>query len=73
MQEKTVKVTARVNGEIEEHVIELPGIPARERLTPKMAAQAAFIVFGHRVAVTVSDTVTIYMLYANSHRKLSIS
>lgn len=69
---KTVKVRIEACGKIEESEIEIPGILSKERLTPKMAIQAAIIVFGHRSGITVSDTETVYRVYANSYRKLSL-
>lgn len=72
MSAKTVKVSAKVDGEIEQHEIEILGIKTEERLTPKLAAQAALIAFGHRSGVTVSDTMTAYRVYAKSCRKLSV-
>lgn len=68
-----VTVTGKVKGEIETHNIEIPGVSLFERLTPRLAIQAAFIVFGHRSGITVSDGTRAYRVYANSTRKLSIS
>jgi hypothetical protein len=52
--------------------VELNGVMADERLTRKIAAQAARVAFGHRDCVTVLDMDAGYgyRLYANSARKI---
>ena len=52
--------------------VELNGVTEDERLTPKMAARAARVAFGHRGGVTVSSNDRhAYRLYARSARMLS--
>ena len=51
--------------------VTLNGVCADEPLTPKMAARAAFVAFGHRNGVTVtSNDEHRYRLYSASARKL---
>jgi len=52
--------------------IQLNGVLATERLTPRLAIRAARVAFGHRNRVTVVDVEAGigYRLYAKSHRKL---
>ena len=52
--------------------VELPGVPAEERLTPKLARQAARVAFGALdAAVTVWDGGEYgYRLYERSARKI---
>jgi len=50
----------------------LNGVLDSEPLTPKLAARAARVGFGHRDAVTVwSDDDYGYRLYKNTHRKIN--
>lgn len=70
MQEKLVLVVGKVGGVEETHRITIPGIRMLEQLTPKIAAQAALIVFGHRCGVTVCDGAAAYRVYEKSYRKL---
>ena len=62
------------SGENDEIVAEvtLNGVTEAERLTPKMAARAAHVAFGHRSGVSVFcyDDDFGYRLYAGSARKL---
>jgi hypothetical protein len=53
--------------------VELPGVPADERLTPKLARQAARAVMDGPVtkAVTVWDGDVGYRVYENAARKIS--
>jgi hypothetical protein len=55
--------------------VRLDGVMREEKLTPKLAARAARVAFGHRNGVTVWDNERRhgYRLYANSARKLSQS
>jgi len=71
---KTLQVSA---GDMRNPVFstaELNGVGPDERLTPKMARQAARIAFGHCHQVTVWDTGSdrAYRLYKNSARKVSV-
>jgi len=52
--------------------VTLNGVTEAHRLTPKMAARAARVAFGHRSGVSVFcfDDDFGYRLYANSARKL---
>lgn len=70
MQEKPLILKALIEGKDEYHKIDIPGIHILERLTPKMAVQAAQIVFGHRDGVTVTDGARAYRIYSHSHRRL---
>lgn len=69
---KTVKVRGKVQGKTEESEIGVPGILSEDRLTPKMAIQAAITVFGHRSGILVSDPMTAYRVSKNSVRKLGL-
>lgn len=76
MDSKTLKnltVTAGPIANETTSMVNLNGIMPDEPLTPKMAAQAARIGFGHRNGVTVwdNDFDYGYRLYKNSARKLS--
>ena len=52
--------------------VALNGVTEDERLTPKMAARAARVAFGHRSGVSVgSNDKHGYRLYANSARKFT--
>ena len=58
------------NNEIVTGVV-LNGVTVAERITPKMAARAARVAFGHRSGVTVwSNEDYGYRLYAKSARRL---
>ena len=50
--------------------VTLNGVTEDERLTPKMAARASRVAFGHRSGVTVTCQDAGYRLYAQSARKL---
>ena len=69
---KSVIVSGKVEGELEEHFVELPGVWKDERLTPKMAIMAARMVFGYRDGITVTGGDVTYKLYAKSHRKVEV-
>lgn len=61
------------NSAVHQRLVEevvLRGVPETERLTPKLAAQAARVAFGHRNGVTVTSGGYGYRLYANSARKI---
>ena len=53
---------------------EIPGVLPSERLTPKLAARAARVAFGHRDGVTVTDWEhgIAYRLYKRSARKVKL-
>lgn len=58
------------NNEVVAEVV-LNGVVESEALTPKMAARASRVAFGHRNGVTVwSNESYGYRLYTNSARKL---
>ena len=50
--------------------VELNGVGVEETLTPKMAARAARIAFGHRDGVTVHNGERGYRLYKHSARRI---
>ncbi len=71
--DKQLTVTSGPKGNQVSSKVELNGVQASERLTPKMAARAARIAVGGRDQVTVtSNDAHGYQLYAKSARKFSI-
>lgn len=68
---KTLQVTHGPRTNPTTLIVELDGVLPDERLTPKLAAQAARIACGHRDGVTVQESNGDgYRLYRNTARKV---
>ncbi len=72
VEKRFICKSGRDNGVVAE--VTLNGVTKTERLTPKLAARAAQVAFGHRNGVSVfcyGDDLG-YRLYANSARRLPL-
>lgn len=67
---KKLSVTYGPLGNESHSTVQLNGVSADEKLTPKMARRAARIACGHSNGVTVTDGEHGYRLYKKSARKI---
>lgn len=72
---KQIHCSAGPRSNLVHATVQLNGVLPSEQLTPKLAARAARVAFGHRDGVTVWDNEHGhgYRLYAKSARKLAES
>ena len=72
MQQKTFTCITGPIGDTVTIQVQLNGASEDERLTPRLAARAANVAFGHRSGITVwSNDSHGYRLYTKSARKLA--